>query len=90
MEQPPALSRVNVETDCVVYGAVVTEVGNNKAETYTGVTAHTFKKRYGAHFTDMLNSKYSTCLSKHVWDLNDNGKQYSIQWCSSFNPITQK
>ena len=31
----------------------------------------------GAHCTDMRHEKYrtSTCLSKHVWDLKDNGKQ---------------
>ena len=83
--------------DCLVDCATVTEEGTGRKETYTGVTANTFKKRYGAHTTDMRNSKYrtSTCLSKHVWDLKDKGKNFNIEWhlvdrSSSFNPITQK
>ena len=97
------LQSYNINYDCIYCYKPphktnsVTEVGNNKAETYTGVTANTFKKRYGAHCSDMRHEKYrsSTCLSKHVWGLKDQGKNFSIQWrlvdrSSSFNPITQK
>ena len=85
------------QTDCVVYRNTVTEAGSGTAETYTGVTGNTFKKRWDGHKTDMRNPKYrnSTRLSIHVWALKDEGKDFNLTWSlidrsTAFNPITKK
>ena len=85
------------KTDCVIYRATVTDTLSGNTETYTGVTGNTFKKRFNGHQSDLRNSKnrHNSTLASHVWQLKDEGKQFTIDWrlvdrSSPFNPITRK
>ena len=51
-------------------------------KTYIGSTEPPFKLRYGNHKTSIKLPGYrkSTGLSKHVWELKDNGKTHDIKW----------
>ena len=66
----------------VVYKADVTTTDNNETKTYIGVTANKFKTRYRNHHKSINNSKYKneTELSKHLWQLKENGRSYTIRW----------
>ena len=80
--------RVNCLTDgkcltrSVVYKAEVTSTDNNTTQTYIGVTANDFKTRYRNHLKSLRNEKYKheTELSKHVWNLKKENRQFSIRW----------
>ena len=85
------------ETKCVVYRATVTETASGQRETYTGVTANTFKKRLSGHKTDTNYERYrrNTSLSKHIWNLKEEDKDYEIKWSlvekgADFNPTSKK
>ena len=69
-------------TEGVVYEAKVTRRDNKKEEFYTGVTVGTFKKRYYGHTYDLNHpsQRTSTCLSKYVWELQDQGISYDLDW----------
>jgi hypothetical protein len=84
-------------TDSVVYRATVTETVTWAHETYTGLTANTFKDRWYGHNADMNNTqdKNKTRLSTHMWDLRDRNVNYELKWdfidrAPPFNPITRK
>ena len=68
------------QTKSVVYRATVTDTGSGQVETYTGVTGNKFKQRFNAHNSDFRNQAYrsSTCLSNHIWNVNDNMQQFEI------------
>ena len=76
--------RVNCPTDgkcltrSVVYKAEVTSTDDNTTQTYIGVTANDFKTRYRNHLKSLRNEK--TELSKHVWNLKKENRQFSIRW----------
>ena len=80
--------RVNCPTDgkcltrSVVYKAEVTSTDDNTTQTYIGVTANDFKTRYRNHLKSLRNEKYKheTELSKHVWNLKKENRQFSIRW----------
>ena len=83
-------------TPGVVYEAKVIRRDNRKAEFYTGVTVGPFKTRYYGHSHDLRtpSQRRSTCLSKFVWELKDNGVAYDIYWKiiargRGFNPTTR-
>ena len=67
-------------TECVVYKAQVTS--GNETSTYIGLTEGTFKKRFTGHKSTFSNEKLrlSSELSKKIWSLKDDGKQYNITW----------
>ena len=46
------------------------------------MTEASFKTRFGNHKLLLNNKNYSssTALSKHVWDLKNENKQYSTEW----------
>ena len=55
---------------------------DSSVETYVGLTGNDFKQRYNGHkasFRD-VKKKTSTELSKHVWKLKSDNKDYSIDW----------
>ena len=77
----------------LVYQAIITD--NTTVEKYVGLTANTFKERYGGHKQDFKKSELrtSTTLAGHVWKLKDQGKDPQIDWkvvcrASPFSPIT--
>ena len=66
------------------YRLTVTWMDNCNCETYTGVTAGTFKCRWYGHCHDMTHrpdeEHQGTTLSNHVWKLKDQNVQYKIDW----------
>ena len=65
----------------IVYQARVTTSGG-ASETYVGLTDSTFKARYSNHKQSFNKDKYrnQTELSKHVWKLKEEMKDFSISW----------
>ena len=57
-------------------------MGTRTTQTYIGVTANDFKTRYRNHLKSLRNEKYKheTELSKHVWNLEKENRQFSIRW----------
>ena len=79
----------------VIYRAAIT--ANNKTEYYTGLAGNNFKERVNKHNSDIRNSnkRFSTTLSKHVWELKDGGTNFDIKWrivqnASTYNHTTKK
>ena len=71
------------QTKSVIYSAVVTPTEPNSTPvTYIGATEPPFKLRFANHQTSLRQERYknATELSKHVWQLKDNGKDFSISW----------
>ena len=66
----------------VIYKAEVTKTDNNETRTYIGVTANDFKTRYRNHSKSLKNKKYhnDTELSKHIWELKNVKRKYTIKW----------
>ena len=67
-------------TKNVIYQAEVKS--DSGKETYIGLTSNEFKTRYNNHKSTFRHNKnrFSTELSKHIWDLKDNNKQFEISW----------
>ena len=68
----------------IVYQADVKKNSNPLAPimTYYGLTANEFKIRYSNHKSDfrLKKKRYSTQLSKHVWELKDAKTPHEIKW----------
>ena len=89
--------RGNCLVCCLVYKATVTRLDNCHCETYTGVTAGTFKCRWYGHCHDMSHrpdeENKGTTLSNYVWQLKDQGINHDIKWSvvtrgADYNPAT--
>ena len=64
----------------LVYRAVVHSGGSE--ESYIGLTSTEFKTRFNGHkcsFNDP-RKKNSTELSKHIWKLKEEGREYEVKW----------
>ena len=63
-----------------MYQATVTTRDMN--ETYIGLTANQFKTRYRNHQMSFRHEKRKneTKLSKHLWQLKEEGKEFKIMW----------
>ena len=72
----------NCLSPSLVYKASVTTKDDTAGKIYIGLTEGTFKQRYNQHTLSLRNKKYanSTELSKHIWILNDNKIEYTINW----------
>ena len=83
-------------TEGVIYEATVTRGDNGKKETYTGLTARSFKTRLYEHRQDFNHQKREgTTLSKFIWKLKQQSVPYKVDWrilmrSQSFNPSTKK
>ena len=84
-------------TQSVVYQATVSTEDDKPDQTYVGLTATTFKIRFNNHKASFRNSskKYTTELSKYIWELKDNEVQYDITWkilkqAKPYNPISNR
>ena len=89
------LTPAECKKDNIIYVARVTSADG--VEHYTGLTGNTFKKRLYKHRDDFKNSnsKNSTRLSAHIWQLKEEGKQCQIEWeildrAPTHNPVTRK
>ena len=81
------------KTQDLVYQATVTQIDNNKVDTYIGLTSQTFRKRYNQHNSDFRNpkSQNATTLSTHIWKLKAENIRYEVKWkfitrAKSFSP----
>ena len=72
----------NCLNESYIYQATVTRLDNGRVETYTGLTANTFKIRYNAHTCSFRNigKRNETALSKHIWKLKESGVDHSLVW----------
>ena len=64
----------------LIYRATVHSEGSE--ESYIGLTSTEFKSRFNGHkcsFND-IRKKNSTELSKHIWKLKDEGRNYEVKW----------
>ena len=79
-----------------MYQASVTREDNGRTETYTGLTARSFKERLYEHTQDINNKKrQGTSLSNYVWKLKKQNVRHKISWKilssrTSFNPATRR
>ena len=69
-------------TKDLIYQAEVTTKDESDRKTYIGMTSTTFKDRYRNHKKsfDDIKHENDTELSKHVWKLKLNDKQFNINW----------
>ena len=69
-------------TKDLIYQAEVTTKDQSDRKTYIGMTSTTFKDRYRNHKKsfDDIKHENDTELSKHVWKLKLNDKQFNINW----------
>ena len=70
-------------TKSVIYKAsVTTHDGNEEARTYIGLTKNEFKERFNGHKHSFSNKnkRQNTELSKHIWELKDQQKDFNIEW----------
>ena len=81
------------QTNNMVYQATVKS--ETDKQTYIGLTATTFKKRWANHQTsfDHQTHRKNTSLSKYIWQLKDSRTQFSIEWkiigrAKPFSPIS--
>ena len=67
-------------TESIVYKATVSAPSTSD-KVYYGLTANTFKTRYGGHKRSFRERGYNpTALSIYVWELKDRGLPFSIRW----------
>ena len=83
-------------TEGVIYQASVEREDDHSTETYTGLTARTFKRRLYEHTQDFNHqNREGTTLSKHVWGLKTQNIPHKISWQivargQSFNPTSKQ
>ena len=72
-------------------------LSDNSTESYIGLTANEFKQRYNNHKTSFNNEskKNTTELSKHIWELKEGNKEFTIKWsiiakAAPYNPATKR
>ena len=85
------------QTKSIIYQATVTPSNNNPNQTYIGLTETTFKKRHANHKTSFKHEakKFSTELSKYIWELKNKKVDYQITWkilkqAQSYNSATKR
>ena len=64
----------------IVYKAEIQT--SSSTSNYLGLASNAFKERFLNHKLSFNHKKYetNTCLSKHVWNLKDEGQKYKISW----------
>ena len=69
-------------TKDIVYKATVTTSNPNTIMNYIGMTSTTFKERLANHNYTFEHKEHSnkTKLSKYIWTLKDNKKDFNINW----------
>ena len=66
----------------IVYKAATPTGNTQDTKHYIGMTSNTFKERYRNQIKSFTHNKHSneTELSKHVWHLNQNKTDFTINW----------
>ena len=69
-------------TPCLTYAATVTIGPEKREKIYYGSTKNAFKQRFDGHTYSFRHreNRTDTKLSELVWDLSDQGTQFSIKW----------
>jgi len=87
----------NCLKESVIYQGTVTTEDNNHPQTYVDLTEHFFKTRYSNHKTSFANSnkRFSTKLSKHIWNLKDSKSNVKVTWkflkqATPYNPASNR
>ena len=89
-----------LEGDCrkeksCIYTCKVTRQDTMESETYTGLTAGTFKGRYYGHNRSFnIREAKQTTLSRHCWNLKDKKIPFDRKWtilthAKPYNPVTK-
>ena len=87
--------REECKPDKMIYKATVTREDSGKTETYTGLTADSFKTRWQSHDTSFNNKHLSkTELNKYIWKLKYRNIAHKIHWqklgrAQGFNPTSR-
>ena len=70
-------------TPSVIYKAEVKTADEDNSKLYIGLTEWPFKSKYYVHQQSFRDAKYkySTKLSRHVWELKQKKKEPIITWC---------
>ena len=83
--------------ESVICQATVANSESNQEQTYVGLTANTFKKRFYNHECTFNNEakKSNTELSKHIWELNNSKIKHRITWkilkqAKPYDPATNR
>ena len=65
-----------------MYKAEVTPLDDGQTKEYIGMTATTFKERYGNHKKSLKNVRYEkeTELSSYIWKFKRSDRDFSIKW----------
>ena len=69
----------NCLSECLVYNAAV---NTSTTKNYYGTCEKSFKERYNNHTSSFRNKsrQKSTELSNYIWELKENGENYTIDW----------
>ena len=72
----------NCLTQSVAYNANVTKESDTTGKNYIGLTEGTFKQSCTQHKLYFRNRNYSNSMevSKHIWTLEDNNTNFTINW----------
>ena len=70
------------QSNNIIYNAEVENMNRNETKLCIGLTEHPFKQRYSNHIQSIRHEKYgnSTELSKYIWQLKKEGKEFKITW----------
>ena len=85
----------NCQEKEVIYQATVSSEGVPD-ENYIGLTAGTFKKRFDGHSSNFRNQDIKgTTLSKYIWKLKEEDRNFEIDWkiiCNAkpFSPVNEQ
>lgn len=87
----------NCLKESVIYQGTITTEDNNHPQTYVDLTENFFKTRYSNHKTSFANSnkRFSTKLSKHIFNLKDNTSNVKVTWkflkqATPYNPASNR
>ena len=81
------------QTTNLIYQTTVTQAGGVE-NTYIGLTARTFKVRWGEYKQSFRKEGYKqSTLSKHIWALKRKNIEYSVSWkliatAKPYSPVT--
>ena len=79
----------------VIYQATVLSE-EKRNQTYIGLTAGTFKKRFDGHTSTFRSEEANgTTLSSYIWKLKNEGRDFEILWkviskATPFSPVTEQ
>ena len=84
-------------TSRIIYQATVAIHGQDKKETYIGLTDNTFKTRYNGHTSSFRNNskRNATTLSQYIWSLKDKAIEHTLKWkliakCKAYSSASKK